>query len=33
MAKYLVKERSFINNCIVEPGTVIDYEGDAHANL
>lgn len=33
MAKYLVKERSFIGNSIVEPGTVIDYDGDTHPNL
>lgn len=33
MGKYLVKERSFINNRIVEAGTIIDYEGDTHHNL
>ncbi len=33
MPKYTVTERSFIDNRIVEPGEVVDYEGHTHGNL
>ena len=34
MAKVIVLEKSFINNTIVEAGTVIeDYEGEVGSNL
>jgi hypothetical protein len=29
MAKYLVKEESFINNAIVQPGVEVDYDPPA----
>lgn len=33
MAKYTVKHRSFINGRLIEPGTVIEYDGEAGSNL
>jgi hypothetical protein len=33
MAQYKVLELSFINNCMVEAGTVIEYDGEAGPNL
>ena len=33
MASYRVLEKSFINNALVEEGTIIEYEGEAHDNL
>lgn len=33
MAKYLVLERSFINNALVEEGATVEYDGEVSANL
>ncbi|MEN9709576.1 hypothetical protein [Caudoviricetes sp.] len=33
MAKYRVKERSFINNSIVEEGEIVEYSGRPGSNL
>lgn len=33
MAQYKVLEKSFIGNRMVEAGEVIDYDGEAGANL
>lgn len=33
MALYKVKERSFINNHIAEPGSEVEYDGIPAANL
>lgn len=33
MPNYLVLERSFINNAIVEAGETVSYEGEAGSNL
>lgn len=33
MAKYRVLEKSFINNALVDEGAIIDYDGEASANL
>jgi hypothetical protein len=33
MAKYIVKELSYINGSLVQPGETVDYDGEASANL
>lgn len=33
MAQYRVLERSFIGNAIVEEGEIVEYDGEAAANL
>ena len=33
MAQYKVVEKSFINDMIVEVGDIVDYDGEASANL
>jgi hypothetical protein len=33
VARFIVRERSFIDNRLVEPGEEIDYDGEASANL
>lgn len=33
MPKYRVLAKSFINNTIVEPGEVVEYDGKAGSNL
>lgn len=33
MAEYIVLEKSFINNTLVEPGEKVEYEGKAGKNL
>ena len=33
MAKYLVLDKSFINNSIVEADTEVEYDGEPSANL
>lgn len=33
MAKYRVKEKSFINNVMYEAGAEIEYDGVPHSNL
>lgn len=33
MAKYEVLETSFINNAIVEPGAIVEFDGEPGPNL
>jgi hypothetical protein len=33
MAKYRVKEKSFINNVLVEEGAIVEYDGEPSDNL
>jgi hypothetical protein len=33
MARYRVLQKSFINDAIVEEGEIIEYDGEAGANL
>ena len=33
MPRYRVLERSFINNASVEPGAIVEYEGEVSDNL
>lgn len=33
MAKYRVLATSFINNALLEPGAIVDYDGEASSNL
>lgn len=33
MARYKVLETSYINDAIIEPGTIVEYQGEPGANL
>jgi len=33
MARYLVKELSFINGGLVQPGSVIEFDGEAGSHM